>query len=557
MLRSRLLLSLLLTPTLLAQSVSISVDAAHPTGPLRPIWNFFGYDEPNYTYMRDGKKLLTDLSSLSPIPVHVRAHNLLTSGDGTAALKWGSTNAYTEDAQGNPVYNWTIVDRIFDTYVERHMKPLVEIGFMPEALSTKPQPYRHQWSPDKTYNTVFTGWAHPPKDHKKWAELVYQWVRHCVARYGEKEVASWWWEVWNEPDIAYWQGTPEQFFELYDYSADAVKRALPAIRIGGPTTTGPRSEKAATFLRAFLTHVTTGKNYATGKTGSPLDYISFHAKGRPKFIDNRVQMGSEFQMADYDNGFSIVASFPTLKHLPIIIGESDPEGCAACSQRFHPQNGYRNGTMYSSYTAATFARKQELASKHQVNLEGALTWAFEFEDQPWFDGFRDLATNGVGKPVLNVFRMFGMMTGQRLPVQSTGALPLAQFLASGVKQQPDVNSTAALVSRSLRVLLWNYHDDDLPATPAQIETILRGLPPTATRVLLRHYRIDSTHSNSYSTWLAMGSPQPPTAAQAAQLEASSQLQLLASPSWHTPTSGTLTLTFPLPRQAVSLLELTW
>ena len=115
-------------------------------GELPPVWAFFGYDEPNYTYMKDGRKLLSQLAALSPVPVYVRAHNLLTSGDGTPSLKWGSTNAYTEDAQGRLDYDWTIVDRIFDTYVERGMRPLVEIGFMPEALTTGPPPYRHSFS---------------------------------------------------------------------------------------------------------------------------------------------------------------------------------------------------------------------------------------------------------------------------------------------------------------------------------------------------------------------------------------------------------------------------
>src|SRR5512134_837591 len=140
-----------------ASGVTIRVDTGDRIGPMRHVWAWFGYDEPNYTYMKDGKKLLSELAELSPVPVFVRTHNLLTSGDGTPALKWGSTNAYTEDAEGRPRYDWTIVDRIFDTYVERRMKPLVEIGFMPEALSTKPQPYQHTWSPDQQYRSIFTG----------------------------------------------------------------------------------------------------------------------------------------------------------------------------------------------------------------------------------------------------------------------------------------------------------------------------------------------------------------------------------------------------------------
>lgn len=537
------------------EQISIRVDTGRNLGPLKPVYSFFGYDEPNYTYMKDGKKLLSQLAAASPEPVYVRAHNLLNTGDGTAALKWGSTNAYTEDASGKPRYDWTIVDRIFDTLIERKMKPLVEIGFMPEALSVKPQPYRHSWSPDQQYRSIFTGWAYPPKDYGKWGELIYQWVRHSVEKYGKSEVESWYWEVWNEPDGGYWQGTPEEYHKLYDYSVDAVKRALPTARVGGPHTTGPGGQRASKFLQDFLEHVVRGKNYVNGKRGSPIDYIGFHAKGSPKVVEGHVQMGISNQLRSVSRGFEIVASFPELKHLPIIIGESDPEGCAACSVRFHPQNGYRNGTMYSSYTAASFARKHDLAARHQVNFEGAVTWAFEFEDQPYFDGFRDLATNGIAKPVLNVFRMFGLMGGQRVAVQSSGASDLDSMLKDGVKGKPDVSALASRQDRSVEVMVWNYHDDDLPGESAAVELSLEGLP--ANRVRINHYRVDKETSNSYEVWKQMGSPQKPSPEQYAQLEKASELQLLKSPEWlHTP-QGRLTLNFNLPRQGVSLLKLTW
>src|SRR5688572_16286582 len=164
------------------EEVSIRVNTREVVGKMTPMWAWFGYDEPNYTYMKDGKKLLSELAELSPVPVFVRAHNLLTTGDGTPGLKWGSTNAYTEGPGGRPRYDWTIVDRIFDTYVERKMKPLVEIGFMPQALSTKPEPYRHDWAPGLEYSRIYTGWAYPPSDHDKWRDLVAEWVRHSVER---------------------------------------------------------------------------------------------------------------------------------------------------------------------------------------------------------------------------------------------------------------------------------------------------------------------------------------------------------------------------------------
>jgi xylan 1,4-beta-xylosidase len=555
---SRLLLSVACAAAVLAAPlraqdarVSIRIDAARPVGAMTTMWGFFGYDEPNYTYMKDGRKLLSELAALGPAPVFVRTHNLLTTGDGTPALKWGSTNAYTEDADGRPKYDWRIVDRIFDTFVERRMKPIVEIGFMPQALSTKPVPYRHDWAPGLDYNRIYTGWTYPPKDYDKWRELVFQWARHSVERYGRSEVESWYWEVWNEPDIGYWHGTADEYLKLYDYAADGLKRALPAARVGGPTVTGPNGARTQQILRNFLEHCLRGTNYATGATGAPLDYVSFHAKGAPRVVDGHVRMSISNQLKAISNGFEIVASFPELRAIPIIIGESDPEGCAACSVRTNPENAYRNGTMYSSYTAAQLARTFELADLHKVNLRGSVTWAFEFEDQPYFAGFRDLATNGLDKPVLNVFRMLGMMRGDRLPVESTGAVPVQSIRDAGVRGSPDIHALASRAGRELSVLVWNYHDDDVPGPAADVELTFEGVPDG--RPLVTHYRVDGEHSNSYEAWKRAGSPQPPSTRQYRDLERAGRLQTLGPPARAQADAGRLQLTFPLPRQAVSLL----
>src|SRR5262249_46354437 len=155
------------------------------------------------------------------------------------------------------------------------------------------------------------------------------------------------------------------------------------------------------------------------------------------------------------------------------IGESDPDGCAAC---LGPQLGYRNTTMYSSYTAAVFARKFDIAARHGVHLDGALTWAFEFEDQPYFAGQRVLASNGLDLPVLNVFRMFSKMSGQRVAAESSGAVPLEVMMKSGVRGKPDVAALASVETNKLCVLVWHYHDDDLPGPDAQVEVALAGLP---------------------------------------------------------------------------------
>lgn len=552
-LRLAFVIALLLAGISAAQAqvpVAIHVNPASVERPLLPLWNFFGYDEPNYTYAPNGKKLLEEIAALSPAPAYIRVHNLLTTGDGSGSLKWGSTNAYTEDASGHPVYDWKIIDHIFDTFHGSGVRPLVEIGFMPEALSTHPEPYRHNFP----NGSIYTGWAYPPKNYDKWVELVFQFVKHLRERYGDAEVNTWLWEVWNEPDIEYWKGTPEEYFKLYDYSADAVRRALPKATIGGPDSTGPSGPRSAEFLKAFLQHCDTGKNYATGKTGAPLDLISFHPKGAAKWVEDHVEMGLAAELNAIDQGFKIVASFPRWRDTPVMLGEWDPEGCAACSAQTHPQNGYRNTSLYAAYTAETFSQTLALATRDLVHLKGALTWAFEFEDQPYFAGFRELATNGIDKPVLNAFRMLGLLGGEQIEATSSSALETDQVLHEGVRTTPDIRAIATRTEHGIQVLVWNYHDDDLPAPPASIELAIGGLPPGATRALLEQFRVDANHSNSFTAWKAMGSPQSPTPEQYQQLESAGQLQLFTSPQWIQIENGTAHVQFELPRQGLSLIR---
>jgi xylan 1,4-beta-xylosidase len=537
--------------------VSIQVDAsalsASPhassarAAELPPIWRFFGCDEPNYAYLPDGSRLLATLGGLGDAQVYFRTHNLLTSGDGTPALKWGSTNAYSEDADGRPVYDWQLVDRIFDTYLERRVKPYVQVGFMPRDLSRKPEPYQHHWSPFDAYSSILGGWAHPPKDWDKWHALVREWVLHALERYGKAEVESWYWEPWNEANILYWQGTPAEYHQLYDYTVDAIRGVLPTARVGGPDSAG-----ADQWLRDFLEHCLRGKNYRSGAQRAPLDFVAFHAKGKPEFVDGHVRMGIAQHLRTIDDGFGIVASFPELAGIPVIIGESDPEGCAACQG---PALGYRNGSMYSSYTAASFARKLDLAERHGVRLEGALTWAFEFENQPWFAGFRALASNGVALPVLNVFRMLAQLRGARLPVHSTGAVPLERILSDGVRQAADVHALASGGPDGIQILIWHYHDADVAGPAAHVRLSVAGAA-WRTRPELQHFRVDAELSNAYTAWQRLGCPAQPSAAERELLEHASQLAQLELPPehlrWH---ANGLELELTLPRQGVSLLRL--
>jgi xylan 1,4-beta-xylosidase len=307
-------------------------------------------------------------------------------------------------------------------------------------------------------------------------------------------------------------------------------------------------------MENFLAHCARGRNYATGGVGTPTDFISFHAKGAPSFVDGHVRLGISAQLAEMGRAFALIGAVPEFKGRPIVIGESDPDGCAAC---LGPQLGYRAGTMYSSYTAACLAREYALADKYGVNLEGALTWAFEFEDQPYFAGQRVLATNGIDLPVLNVFRMMSRMGGRRVEAVSSAEVPLDAIVQGGVRGAPDVGGLASVQGKRLCVLLWHYHDDDVAGPAASIDLQLANLPVSGA-ARLTQYRIDATHSNAFSKWKALGSPAAPDESQYAQMLAAGQLATEeGTPGEVEIEGGKASLTLTLPRQAVSLVTVEW
>jgi xylan 1,4-beta-xylosidase len=213
--------------------------------------------------------------------------------------------------------------------------------------------------------------------------------------------------------------------------------------------------------------------------------------------------------------------------------------------------------MYSSYTAASFARIYDLAERYHVDLRGAMSWSFEFEKQKWFDGFRDLATNGVDKPVLNVFRMYGMMQGRRIPVDNPSGIPLDSMMKSSVHGgRSDIHALAAAGARQLTVMVWNYTDDALPGDSVDLQVLVTHLPPAKAR--FRHFRIDETHSNAYEVWKQMGAPSSIEGAAYRRLEKAGALAAMGDTQGvRVPEKGETSASVKLPAHAVSLLRWDW
>jgi len=554
----QLFILLAVAVVLKAAPIPVTVHLDRSSGTLRPIWNYFGYDEAGTTLTPEGRHLLAELNKLSDEPIRIRVHHLLTSGDGTLALKWSSTNVYTEDAQGNPVYDWTRMDAIMDELIRPGIEPFVQASFMPEALSSQPAAYTPRLVKVGMPGNMIAGGAFsPPKNYQKWQNLIEAWARHSADRYGVERASSWLWELWNEPESPYFRGTVADYCKLYDHFAAAVKRVLPHARVGGPHTTNPEWKRGDLFMEAFLEHCRSGENAVTAAKGAPLDFIAFHAKGTTRLDEQRrLEMNLRTHLQTIDTYGRIIARFPEFSKLPIYLGETDPEGCAGCPSTESPERTYRLTSQYAAYTAASFMREQDLLARTGGDLQGAVSWAFTFTDQPWFNGLRALTTNRVALPVFNTFKLFSRLAPNRVEVDCPSMLAVDAIIARGVLGSPDIGAVASMDRDHLTILLWNYHDLAGDYRTAQDVTVnLPGLSKIAAAAhSYQETTIDEFSGNSHTKWLAMGSPQQPTDAQVAELHAAAEMHV-DQKKIDISTDGVTQLSVSLPRQSVKLIEI--
>jgi xylan 1,4-beta-xylosidase len=541
------------------ETVKIRVDASQPLGEMPHNWNYIGYDEINYTYTPEGQELLAKFMGMQEKPYYIRAHHLLCTGNCHGFYKWGSTNAYLEDDDGNPSYHWDIVDLVLDTILKFGCKPFVELGFMPQDLADTRyyDPAKDTWN-HRDYRAF--GWAAPPKDYQKWYDLIFSLVRHCIERYGVEEVKTWYWELWNEPDLDYyWKGTIEEFNKLYDYTAAAVKAACPAARVGGPGTTNPVPERrAAEFLDKFLYHCAHETNVYTGQQGTPLDFVSFHVKGggyRADLRNHKQTPPSRKQILSHiDVGYKIIEKYPAYRQLECVLSEIDPDGWAAGGAWDNPVLNFRNTAYYPSFVASTFDKVSRYARQKQWDVR-LLTWAFLFVGERCFEGTRTFSTQGIDKAILNLFRMYAQIGAQEVLFESTGRKdPLTYSDICGRGEAADNSGFAALSeNNSLEVLIYHHHDDWEAEGEVEIALNIENLPFGNENLVLKHYRIDDSHSNAYAEWVRQGKPMYPTPTQRSAIKAREGLELLHAPQTIVSQQGKVTLNFRLPLHGISLL----
>jgi len=543
---------------------TVRVDAGAALGPVRRIWTSFGYDEINWTSMPTGKRHLKTIRAFAEQPYFVRSHYIFNSGIGWSLPHWGAGNVYHEDAAGQPFYDFSIADQVYDAVVHAGHRPLVELAFTPRALvpdgaeKTFPfEPSPTQWSP---YEAGL--WAMPPKDYAKWGGLVRALVEHCVVRYGAAHVRGWLWELWNEPDIAYWRGTPEQFYALYDITAAAVKAALPDAAVGGPTTTGDLGpgRRGHELLRGFLAHC--------ARSGAPLDFVSFHTKGG-RFTPWRVygplggpaptpESPSSLKMLrEVRAALDAVAAHPKFRDLPCIVDECDASVPAHWGVYDNANFAYRNTEYFPVFQCKLMKKLLDLDARGGARVHQATTWSFYFEGERFFEGTRSLFTaQEIQKPVLNAYRMLSRLGTTRLAVESSGAWPLDRLDDGAAGMPEEIDAIATTGGDGVSVLVWRHADDQYAAdSRATAVTLKLEHLPFRGEARLSHWRIDAAHSNSHTVWRALGGPQDPSERELAAIRERQELERLEPDRSLTVRDGAASVQIALPLPSVSLLEI--
>ena len=556
-------------------TVAIRVDAAEVVGDLDRIWRSFGYDELNWTYTPTGRYIFSQIRDLNDGPYWIRNHNAFTSGNGLSWPYWASTNCYTEDDAGRPHYDWAIIDRVYDVYVENNCKPMIELDFMPHDLSAFPE------------TGPKNSWRYPPKDFQRWQELNHRFARHLIERYGTAEVRTWYFSSWNEPNIGYFRATPDEdrndpeqrerneetFFKLHDHTDAGIRAADPELRVGGPDVAIDPE-----YLDRFLNHCHNGTNYVTGETGTQLDFISVHAKGtgqrEGKVGNPDFDLMARRKFLRYGEA---IRKYPRFTRLPILANEWDIDVGTPYGIHDTPDFAYRNNAYFPVFVVRCMKELLDLKRTEGLNLELITQWTFYMHGMRCFEGTRAIFDPmGIRKPLFNAFAMLAKMGASRIAVQTDdGSADVAPGEAVGraearrpageaerdamppedrVKPYPRVDGLAARDDGEVQVLVWHQVCDQYARGEREVVLTVSGLEGWR-GVRLSHYRIDEDHSNAETVWRGLGRPDWPSETQIAAMKEKEALEKCCPDVDAVPKDGAVRLSFRLPMHSVSLITL--
>jgi xylan 1,4-beta-xylosidase len=456
-------------------SSSVAIDASAPTHPFPHFWEkMFGSERAIVALRESYRRDLREVKQITGFE-YVRFH----------AIFHDEVGIYDEDAQGHPLYNFTYVDQIYDGLLANGVRPFIELSFMPKKLAAREALHPFWYKPNVS----------PPKDWDKWDDLIAQFARHLVDRYGLDEVSHWYFEVWNEPNLDFWGGEPKQatYWDLYDHTARSVKQVNPRLRVGGPATA------QAAWADAFIRHCAENK--------VPVDFLSSHVYGNDRAQDvfatdekiPRDQMVCRAVKKVHDQ---IQSS--TMPDLPLIWTEYN------ASYFFEP--AITDSIYMGPWMADTIRQCDGLAEMMSY-------WTFTdiFEEQgvvkqPFYGGFGLIATGGIPKPAYNVFKLLHQLGDDRIAVDSSFAL---------VTRRKD---------GSLVIAAWNLVSPDQPGVTQTVESRRELTKTIHLRFdhLVGHRRayisrVDRDHGDVHPAYENMGQPRYPTQKQLKALQQAAEL----------------------------------
>jgi xylan 1,4-beta-xylosidase len=461
---------------------TIIVDAKAPSRPFPHFWEeMFGSGRAILSLRVDYRSDLRAVKQITDFD-YVRFH----------AIFHDEVGVYSEDSQGNPVYNFSYVDQIYDGLLTAGVRPFVEISFMPNQLAARSMPHPFWYHPNVS----------PPKNWGRWDALVAAFVQHLVERYGMDEVAKWYFEVWNEPNLDFWGGEPKQesYWELYDHTATAVKKVSPRLRVGGPATA------QAAWVDAFIRHCAENK--------IPVDFVSTHVYANDtaqdvfKTQENIPRDRMVCRAVDNVHGQIKASAMP---NLPLIWSEFN------ASYKNEPD--VTDAAYMGPWMADTIRQCDGL-------VEMMSYWSFSdvFEEQgvvktPFYGGYGLMAENDIPKPAFNAFKLLHRLGDERIQLDSDSAL---------LTRRKD---------RALVLAVWNYAPPEQAGSPKSFH--LRFENMTARDVLIS--RVDGEHGDIHPAYAGMGSPRYPTQQQILQLQRAAELP---APEVGHLKNGELTVTLP-------------
>ncbi len=487
-------LSVLAPQPLRAQSSveHVPVDAHAAGTPFPHFWEqMFGSGRANLVMRKSYQDDLDLVKKVTDFR-YVRFHAIFQDENGV----------YSEDAQGNAVYNWTYVDHIYDALLDHGIRPYVEISFMPNKLAIRPDVQGFWYKPNPA----------PPKSYAKWDALITAFAQHLVQRYGIDEVSQWYFEVWNEPNLGFWTGQPSQssYFELYDHTARALKAVNPRLRIGGPATA------QAAWVPDMITHAT--ENHV------PLDFVSTHVYGddsaKDVFHDGRSIPPHQMVCIAVDKVHQEIEK-SARPHIPLIWSE------------FNASYANHQDITDSIYMGPWLA---DTISNCDGKVDMMSYWTFSdvFEEQgvkktPFYGGFGIVAEDSIPKPAYNAFAILHELGDERLPAPVNEAL---------VTRRKD---------GTIVIAAWNLVEPHVAGEDKTVTFDLKGISSHAHAVIRR---VDASHGDTLDAWKKMGSPKYPTKA---QIEALRQASEIGPPQTESIHNHQLTLT--LPPMGLAVIEL--